>query len=349
MASAWIIPRQTPTGERRYQVRFRVGGGSTPNRYGGSFKSRRLARVRRDWIAGELAAQRVPDLRALVATVALAPTVREAGKRWLASRIDVADSTRVRLGVDLERVLGICGSRRVDELSPADMADVVTKLVVADYAPSTIKKTREVLAMVLDHAGVDPNPARDRHVKLPRQKREEPSPPIAAHVEAVYRTLPRQHRLAYLWLEWSAARVSSIDKLQVGDYDERLRRVRQRKSITKTGQALWTELPPVLATALEATLPARDDRDPEAELFPGTNEGALRRAITRACVATGTPTFSPHDLRHRRVSVLHAQGRTWAEIAAFVGHASKAETADTYTHVIVDPAEIDLGALLAGR
>jgi integrase len=46
------------------------------------------------------------------------------------------------------------------------------------------------------------------------------------------------------------------------------------------------------------------------------------------------------------VSVLHAQGRTWAEVSAFVGHASKAETADTYTHVIADPAEIDREALL---
>jgi integrase len=345
MPSVWIIPRPTKDGGKRYRVFFQVGGHGTPNRYGGSFKTRAEALKRKAWVAGELAAMRVPDLTLLANRAPKAPTVREAGARWLASRIDVADATRVRLGVDLERVLRVIGERRIDELVPADVADLIAALV-ADYKPSTIKKSREVLAMVLDHAWIDPNPARDRQVRLPRRERQELNPPTAAHVEAVYGALPRQHRLPFLWLEWSGARVSSVDTVRVGDYDERLRRVRLRASASKTGQALWVELPRPLAEAVEETLPPREDRDPEARLFPGTNEAALRRSINRACVATGTPTFSPHDLRHRRVSVFHAQGRTWAEISAFVGHASKAMTADTYTHVIADPAEVDLEALL---
>jgi integrase len=73
----------------------------------------------------------------------------------------------------------------------------------------------------------------------------------------------------------------------------------------------------------------------------------LRTAITRACNATGTPTFSPHDLRHRRISLLHRQGRSWAEIAKFVGQRKLSITADTYTHVLVEGDEIRLGELLA--
>jgi integrase len=42
-------------------------------------------------------------------------------------------------------------------------------------------------------------------------------------------------------------------------------------------------------------------------------------AIIRACKAAGVPRFTPHDLRHRRVSLLHGQGRTWAEIGRLVG------------------------------
>lgn len=34
----------------------------------------------------------------------------------------------------------------------------------------------------------------------------------------------------------------------------------------------------------------------------------LRTAIGRACKAAGVPVFSPHDLRHRRISLLHRQG-----------------------------------------
>lgn len=85
----------------------------------------------------------------------------------------------------------------------------------------------KVIALTLDHAGVTPNPARDRViVKLPREDDEEPNPPPAEHVEAVYRTLPSKHRLALLWLDWSGARVGSVDGLLVGDYDEPRRRVR---------------------------------------------------------------------------------------------------------------------------
>jgi hypothetical protein len=206
--------------------------------------------------------------------------VREAGERWLASRIDVADATRVRLRVDLERVLRLIGDRRVNELTPADVADLVAALV-AGYKPSTIKKSREVLAMVLDHAGVDPNPARDRNVRLPRRERQELNPPTAGHVEAVFRALPQQHRLPYLWLEWSGARVSTVDSVRVGDYDERLRRVRLRASASKTGQALWVDLPPALAEAIEATLPARiAGREPSV-----TRRRRCSRAPTRPLYA----------------------------------------------------------------
>ena len=42
------------------------------------------------------------------------------------------------------------------------MAHLITVLA-ADYKSSTIKKSREVLAMVLDHAGLEPNrPVIDR-------------------------------------------------------------------------------------------------------------------------------------------------------------------------------------------
>jgi integrase len=113
--------------------------------------------------------------------------------------------------------------------------------------------------MVLDDVGLDPNPARDRvKVRLPR---EEPNPPTAAHVEAVYRLLPRKHRLPLLFLDWSGARVAAIDKTLVGDYDEQRCRVRLRAATTKARKALWVDLHPVLAEALERQLgPSRGSR-----------------------------------------------------------------------------------------
>ena len=110
---------------------------------------------------------------------------------------------------------------------------------------------------------------------------------------------------------------------------------------------MWVELPDVLAEAREASLPARDDRDLDARLFPGVSADRLRTAIARACRALGVPVFSPHDLRHRRISLLHRQGRSWAEIARFVGQRKLSITADTYTHVLVDGREADYRALVA--
>jgi integrase len=106
------------------------------------------------------------------------------------------------------------------------------------------------------------------------------------------------------------------------------------------------DLHPALADTIEATLPAREDRDPASPLFPDVSADRLRTAIARACRAAGIPTFSPHDLRHRRISLVHAQGRSWAEIGRMVGQRKLSITADTYTHVLGDETELDYEALL---
>jgi len=93
-------------------------------------------------------------------------------------------------------------------------------------------------------------------------------------------------------------------------------------------------------------LPPREDRDPDGRLFTSNGADAIRTSIAKACRAAGVPSWSPHDLRHRRISLLHRQGRTWAEIGAFVGQRSLKVTSDTYTHVLVDGRELDYNALL---
>jgi integrase len=257
--------------------------------------------------------------------------------------------TRVLHRVALGRVLPILGARRVDTIDAADVADLVNGLAAGGYKRETISKSITALAQVFDHAGVDPNPVRSKQIRLPREEREEPDPPTADHVEAVYRLLPSKHRLAFLFLDWSAARVAAVDSTLVSDYDEPRRRVQLRRKTTKTRKPLWIELPPALADAIESTLPPREDRNPSSPLFLGCSGDRLRTAIARACKATGTPLWSPHDLRHRRISLLHRQGRSWAEIARFVGQRKLSLTADTYTHVLIDGQELHCGAILMDR
>lgn len=289
---------------------------------------------------------RVPDLAVLEHEPQRAPSLREAASAWRESRVDVTEGTRVLHRVALDRVLPILGDLRVDEITVDDVNRMVTALAASGRKRETIRKSVKYLASVLEENGVDPNPARDRRVRLPHEEHAEVEPPTSAHVEAVARLLPRSYRLALLWLDWSGARVASVETVLVGDYDEQARRVRLRAATTKTRAALWVDLPDVLADAIEATLSPREDRNAEARLFSDVGSDRLRTAIGRACRAAGIPAFSPHDLRHRRISLLHRQGRTWAEIGRLVGQRKLSVTADTYTHVLSDGREADYGNLL---
>jgi integrase len=347
MSSVWIRVRVTTSGAKRYRVEYRAGGREAAFRYGGSFRTQREAKIRRDLIAVELAALRVPDLNALTAATAQTATFATAASDWLASRIDVSAGTQVQNRTSVGRAVQVIGKRRIDQLGPRDIADLVTQLHREGVAPGYLRKVLQAVAMTLDHAGVTPNPARDRTVvRMPYVEPEQVNPPTADHVIRVYRLLATKHRLPLLFLDWSGARVSVIDHTLVGDYDDLRQRVRLRAATAKTRRALWVELPPALADAVEQSIGPREDRDPDARLFAQSGSDALRTSISRACKAAGVPVFSPHDLRHRRISLLHLRGVPWARIGEFVGQRSLSVTANTYSHVLVDESEVDYRDLL---
>jgi integrase len=149
----------------------------------------------------------VPDLWFPAANGSL--TAAAAAKRWLASRIDIAEATKTRHGLELARINRLLGSRAVDQLAPAEIADCVATLAES-CSRETIRKTLQTLAMILDHEGINPNPARHKDVRLPREEQEEISPPSAEQLEAIYRLLPSRHELPFLFLDWSGARVAAM-------------------------------------------------------------------------------------------------------------------------------------------
>jgi integrase len=81
-------------------------------------------------------------------------------------------------------------------------------------------------------------------------------------------------------------------------------------------------------------------------VFTGFLANRFRTAMSRACTAAGVPSFSPHDFRHRRVSLMHLGGAPWARIGEHVGHDDLVTTARTYTHVLADEREIDYEEVL---
>ena len=165
------------------------------------------------------------------------------------------------------------------------------------------------LAQVLDFVGRTPNPACDKlHVRLPREERPEINPPTAAQLEAVCRALPRRYRLPLAVLDATGMRLGELEQLTWGDVDEQRGRWRVSAAVSKPRRARWVSVPPVLFEAVCA-LPAARRSHPRA---PGIRPGSVATASaprSRApATAAGVPTFSPHDLRHRRISLATPSG-----------------------------------------
>ena len=124
MASVWIKTRPTKNGDKRRRVEYRLGGRDSRIQYGGSFKTMREAIARRNYIAGELAAHREPDLTLAEAVPTTLPLFPDAFDVWRASRADVDEQTRKMHRSSVGRIFKVAPhlrSRRVDELTVGDV------------------------------------------------------------------------------------------------------------------------------------------------------------------------------------------------------------------------------------
>jgi len=331
MPSASITARKTKRGRRRYAVRFRLGGRAYPVEHGGSFPTMREARARRDFIAGELAAGRNPAdaLRAMTER----PKVRmfsEWATSYEKSRVDIAERTQAVVRSHFKKILPAFGERDPATITPADVQEWIAS---AGLAPASLKRYIATLRLVLDFAGVDPNPARDRRVKLPQVVEEEPNPPSASDFLAILERVPRRTALPLAVLEQTAMRTQDVLGLTWGDVDVVGSRFRLPRQRTKTHRPRWVQVPEWLMGRVTATCHT-EDRTPERRVFQGLSEKTLYHAVDGACRAAEIAHYHPHDLRHRRISLWHGQGVPVKEAAERSGHSKASMTLDRYSHVM---------------
>src|SRR5438552_1356406 len=209
MASVSIRRRQTKSGSR-FQVRYRLGGRTYPLVHAGAFPTMKEARLRRDLIGGELAAGRNPAdlLRAMVDR----PPVRtfaDLFDAFTASRVDVSEATKTNYATHRIRLVDLLGDRDPQTFGWQDVQNVVSSLA-DDLAPLSVRNYLGTLRIVLDFADLDPNPARDRRVKLPRPEEALPNPPTSAEVESIIANAPRRWLLAIRVLEQTGMRVCEL-------------------------------------------------------------------------------------------------------------------------------------------
>lgn len=167
----------------------------------------------------------------------------------------VSENTVLQHRSAIRRFLPLLGDRPVDEIEPHDVATMVTALHQAGKARATIQKSRTVLAMILDHAGVAPNPARHRSVRLPREEPRDIEPPSADHIKAAAQVLPHKYRLALVVLDATGARIGELVGSRTGDLDENRRAWLLRAALSKTRRPRWIHMPENVFSAVIESLP----------------------------------------------------------------------------------------------
>jgi integrase len=348
MASAYLVKRRTAAGDPRWLVRYRIGGRGRVG-HAGSFPAKRDADERKRFVLAQLAAGKDPAdaLLALATPPPAPPALRDVYTGWLATRIDVVDTGAYKTHWKRIEVV----------FADFDPNSFTTEQVQAwivgqskQLRPSTLGKTIGTLRMLLDHAGCEPNPARDPKLRMPAIIYDEPNPPSARQFVAMLERVPARWVLPFCIQERTGMRSSEIEKLTWGDVDFAEGRFRLPKRSTKTKRARWIEVPPFLMDRIADLLPL-EDRSVDKRVFPEYSTGAAKVAMGRACKVAGVAHFHPYDLRHRRLSLWHLDGVPARVVAERSGHSRTSMSLDTYSHVLADRTEVaddDLVTILEG-
>ena len=348
MSPAWIRTRRTRDGGKRYQVVYRRGGRAWPLESGGTFGTLREARVRREFVGGEIAAGRNPR-EALRAVTSPKRVLDDWFALWLETRIDVDDRTRENYRVHWKRIKPQFGRRRPENIEHGDVQEWINEQLEA-LTPRVLRDYLGTLKQVLDHAGAEPNPARHRALRLPTAERVVHTPPSDKHVLAMLAEIAHDRRLLFAVLEQTGTRLGETLSWTWGDVDFGSSRILSRPENVKGRRGhrrpRWVQVPDWLFRILVDSCPP-DDRTERRALFTwpldvGHPRQKVEKVMAKACVAAGIPHYHPHDLRHRRITLWHGQGIPAREIGERAGQRQISTTLDIYTHVMpLDEISLD--------
>jgi integrase len=333
MSSVWIQRRDTSRGAS-YHVRYRTGGRGTPIVHAGAFRSEKEAKARRNRILLELAAGYDPQVSLAAPPPPDRTTVAEWHRRMVDERGLAVKPSTVENWENAGRTIAKhLGDVPVLELTADRVQQFVADLHGLGRRPGYVKMLVSLLARVLDHAGVEPNPARSGKVHLPRREQEIPTVPSADHVRTMRAFLGDRWQLPLTVLEQTGMRVSELASLEWQDVDEQRSRFRIRDGKTRSARR-WVNVPDWVVAEVSATVPP-PDRHPERRVFQGFNITGFRSAMRRACELGGIPHYHPHDLRHRYASIQARRGVPRTDLAAQLGH-SRVSMLDVYEHVLLE-------------
>jgi integrase len=290
-------------------------------------------------------------------------TVREYGEdvflpSMLHLRPNSADTYAARLHTQIYPLLG---NRKMGTITRTDVQSLINALS-GRLAPATIRTTHAVLRVMMQSAvDADPqvipvNPC--TRIKVPRPGKRVVEPLPAAAVAALHDTITPRYRVMVALGAGLGLREGEALGLTMARVDFLHRRVHIRE------QAQRGKLTELKTAASTRTIPAdewvlneisahvqRYGAGPGEMIVANRSGGILQRSNFwtywhRAVTAAGLPEGTRfHDLRHFYASTLIAANLNPKVIQVRLGHATIAETMDTYGHLFPEAGDLGRGAI----
>lgn len=334
----------------RYRVRWREypGAPERSRQFDRKVDAQRFA----DSIAGDIVRGHYVDPKAG------RETIGAYAKRWSAAQVWRQSSRDRMVHIIESRIIPKFGQQPLAALRRSEVQGWVAEMS-NELAPSTVEAYYRTLAAVMRAAVADElvrkSPCID--ITLPKKGSAKNTlvPLVVAQVVELSEAVPRQHRALILASAGLGLRQGEACGLTVDRIDFLRRTVTiDRQLITPKGSKV--SLGPVKTDASNRTMPlpkyvadvlaahlAEFPVGADGFVFTSTTGAPLRRSVygstfRRAARSIGLDATS-HDLRHHCASLLIRSGLSVKAIQAYLGHATAAETLDTYGHLWPDDEE----------
>lgn len=285
-------------------------------------------------------------------------TLREYAESWRVAQVH-RGTTQAHVETNLRlHVYPYFGSRRLSSIRPSEVQAWVTRLA-AKLAPSTVQVIHGILAAIFKAA------IRDRKVnsspcdstKLPKKQPKEIVPLTTETVEAIAANIADRYHALVVLGAGTGMRQGECFGLSLDRVDFLRRVVRVDRQLVlmpskppylappKTAASHRTiPLPQVVVTALSEHVRKYPVIHPDGLLFTDEHGAALRRTrFSRdvwvpliGSIKTAPAGTGMHDLRHYYASLLIRHGESVKTVQRRLGHATAAETLDTYAHLWPD-------------
>ncbi len=276
--------------------------------------------------------------------------------QWAASR-PWRPSTRDRMTSILKtHVVATFGKRELRSILPSDVQSWVGSMSANDLAPATVEGNYRVLAALMRSAVLDRliSESPCRSIRLPRRSVSTGAltPLTTLQVRAVAAAMPERLSALVLVSAGLGLRQGEACGLTMDRVDFLRRKVTIDQQLTNSAGVPPHLAPPKTPASVRSIALPDSVGAVLAEhirvfgsgdlglLFTTPGGGPLRRGrwareFAKATGVVGVVATS-HDLRHHAASLLIASGCSVKAVQHFLGHATAAETLDTYGHLWPD-------------